>query len=246
MWRIDRNRASVDASGLSARVDLQQPDAGLVDVAWHGNPWCNSRLFQVRQPLSSSGYELLDAYVRGPDLVAVYRTPSNESLATQVYWRFIAYPDLDAAGVELIVSVQTELLDDDPCLTVGSELPCSGILQAIGPGTAGFARVSLPEGATDEPCRCTGTGLFLYGLNAGRGSYLEMVHPADFFAGEFERTPESSVLRSRFELFEERLEKGVLRRARSCGLLLGHTQEAEPTARECYRRWLASDAPLTT
>jgi len=99
--------------------------------------------------------------------------------------------------------------------------------------------------AAGAPCRRTGTGLFLYRLDAGYGSYLEMVHPADFFKAYFERSCEGDVLRSRFELFEERLEKGVLRRARASGLLLRHGQDAESAARECYRRWLASAAPLT-
>jgi hypothetical protein len=245
MWRINQNQASVNASGLSARVNLQQPHSGLVDVVWHGTSWPHSRLFQVRPPRSGSRYDLLDAYVRGRDLVACYRTPSHESLAIQVYWRFIAHPDLDAAGVELIVSVQTELLDDDPCLTVGSELSCCDVLQAGVPITAAFTRVSPVERASSEPCRGTGTGLFLYRLDAERGGYLEMVHPADFFRADFERGSEPDVLRSRFELFEERLEKGVLRRARASGLLLRRGQDAESVAWECYRRWLVSAAPLT-
>jgi hypothetical protein len=244
MWRIDQTQASLNAPGLSARVNLQQPDHGLANIGWHETPVSNARLLQVRR--TGIGPRLVDAYVRGADLVACYdyETPSSGSLAAQVYWRYIEYADLGAAGFELIVSVETELLDDDPCLAFGSELPCSELLQAANEGATDFRRVPVPDTAADEPCRCTGVGLFLHRLGAGPFRYLEMAHPADFFAAEFEQGPAPGILRSRFRLFEERLEKGVIRRARARGLLCQHAQNDEAVAQECYRRLLASESPL--
>jgi hypothetical protein len=72
-----------------------------------------------------------------------------------------------------------------------------------------------------------------------------MVHPADFFAAEFEQGPAPGILRSRFGFFAERLEKGVIRRARARGLLCLCAEHDEAVAQECYRRLLASESPLT-
>ena len=244
MWRIDQIQASLDAPELSARVNLQQPDDGLINIHWHETPVSNARLLQVRRARSGSGQRLVEAHVRGTDLVAFYKTPSSGSLAAQVYWRYIEYADLGAAGLELIVSVETELLDDEPCLALGSEMPCSELLQAANEDATGFERVPVPGTAADEPCRCTGVGLFLHRFGEGPFGFLEMVHPADFFAAEFEPGP--GMVRSRFGLFEERLERGVIRRARARGLLYRPTRDDKAVARECYRRFLASESPLTT
>jgi hypothetical protein len=244
MWRINQNHASVNAAGLSASLNLRRPDRGLVDLVWQESPWPKCRLFQIRHPLARHGFELLDAYVRGADLVASYCLPSNRALAMQVYWRLLAYPEFQAAGIELIVSVQTELLDDDPCLTVHSELPQGELLQASGLATGEFAPVGLPEPTAGGACRCTGAGVFLDRLAAG-GGVLQAVHPADFSTAVFESDAGADVVRCRFALFEERLEKGVLRRARACGLLLGQTPDTEAAAWGCYRDWLAAEAPLT-
>ena len=46
-------------------------------------------------------------------------------------------------------------------------------------------------------------------------------------------------------LFEERLEKGVIRRARARGLLCLDARDGEAVAGECYRRLLASESPLS-
>lgn len=245
MWRIDQTQASLSASGLSARVNLQQPDVGIADIDWQGIRILGARLMQVRRVRSDVGQHLVDAYVRGADLIAVYKTRSSGAVATQVYWRYVEHADLCVAGFELVVSVQTELLDDDPRIALISELPCIDLFQAANRNVTGLTRIRLPETEKDEYCRCTGVGLFLYRWADQHGGYLEMVHPADFFAGEFGSGPNSGIVRSRFGLFEERLEKGVIRRARARGLLCLDTRDGEALAGECYRRLLASESPLT-
>ncbi len=243
MWRIDQTQASLSASGLSARVNLQQPDLGLADIVWQGIPIPSARLLQVRRPRTDVGQQLVDAYVRGTDLIAVYEARLNKAVATQLYWRCVEHADLRIVGVELIVSVQTELLDDDPGLALISELPCVKLFQAADRNVTDVTRVCLT--GADEPGRRAGVGLFLYSLGVGRGGYLEMVHPADFDTVEIEPGAHPGILRSRFGLFEERLEKGVIRRARACGLLGLDACDSEAVAGECYRRWLASESPLS-
>jgi hypothetical protein len=243
MWRIDQTQASLSTSGLSARVNLQQPDLGLADIVWQGTAIPGARLLQVQRPRTDVGQHLVDAYVRGTDLIAVYETRLSGAVATQLYWRYVEHADLRIVGVELIVSVQTELLDDDPGLALISELPWVELFQAANRNVTGLTRVCLT--GTDGPCRRAGVGLFLYSLGEGLGGYLEMVHPADFDTVEFELGPHPGILRSRFGLFEERLEKGVIRRARARGLLGLDACAGEAVAGECYRRWLASESPLS-
>jgi hypothetical protein len=245
MWRIDRTQASLSASGLSARVNLQRPEFGITDIVWQGTPIPGARLLQARRPQSDFTPSLVDAYVRGTDLIAVYESRLGGAVATQLYWRYVEHADLCVAGIELIVSVQTELLDDDPGLALISELPCSELLQAANRDATCFARVGVPETEAEGPCRCAGVGLFLYRFGKVRGGYLEMVYPADFCTAEFGPGANPENMRSRFTLFEERLEKGVIRRARARGLLCLDTRDGEAVAGECYRRWLASESPLS-
>jgi hypothetical protein len=245
MWRIDQTHASLNASGLSARVNLQQPELGIADIVWQGAPVAGAQLLQVRHPQFDVGPHLIDAYVRGTDLIAVYGNRLRGAVTTQLYWRCVEHPDLCVAGVELIVSVQTELLDDDPGLALTSDLPCSELFQAANRDVTCIARVPVPETEADGPCRRSGVGLFLYRFGKVPGSYLEMVHPADFSTVEFIPEPNSVNMRSRFQLFEERLEKGVIRRARARGLLCPSTRDGKVVAGECYRRLLASESPLS-
>jgi hypothetical protein len=245
MWRIDQTQASLSVSGLSARVNLQQPDLGIADLICQGTPLVGARLLQLRRLRSGAGQHLVDAYVRGTDLIAVYETRSSGAVTTQLYWRYVEHADLCLAGFELIVSVQTELLDDDPELALISELPCVELFQAVKADAARLARVPVPETKPDAPCRCTGVGLFLYRFGKAPGGYLEMVPPADFDHVEFEPGANPETVCSRFKLFEERLEKGVIRRARVRGLLGVDPRHGETVAGECYRRLLASESPLS-
>jgi hypothetical protein len=245
MWRIDQTQASLNASGLSARVNLQRPDLGLADLIWQGTPVVGARLLQVRQPQSDAGQHLVDAYVRGADLIAVYETGSSKAVTTHVYWRYVEHADLCLAGFELIVSVQTERMDDAPGLALVSELPCVELFQAIKADPACLARVPVSETAPAEPCRCTGVGVFLYRFGKPPGGYLELVPPADFDHVDFAPGANPETLCSRFTLFEERLEKGVIRRARVRGLLGLDPRHGEPVAGECYRRLLDSESPLS-
>lgn len=245
MWHIDQTQASLSVSGLSARVDLQHPDLGIADIVWQGIPVPGARLLQVRRPRSDVGQYRVDAYVRGTDLIAVYETRESGAVATQLYWRYVEHADLGVAGFELIASVQTELLDDSLASAVISELPCIELVRAANREATCFARICWPETDADRLGRCPGAGLVLYRFGKVSGGYIEMVHPADFRTMEFGPGPHPGLVRSRFELFEERLEKGVIRRARARGLLCRDSDDGEAIATECYRRLLVSESPLS-
>jgi hypothetical protein len=245
MWRIEGSEASLSTLRLSARVDLRQPEQGLADVARRERALPDARLLQVQLADVGNGQRLVDAYVRSLDLVAAYEAASGLASATQIYWRYVEHADLEAAGVELIVSVRTESLDADPRMAFGSELACREVLQAAGSDATSFQSIPVSAKTCDRPLRRAGVGLFVARLCDDAVSYVEMVHPADFSAIELAAggSPAGCV-RSRFPLFEERLEKGVIRRTRVQGLLCRREGD-EAVARECYLRFLASAAPLT-
>jgi hypothetical protein len=246
MWQITEFHARLRTPSLSAKVNLRHPEQGLVDVEWLQEPLVDAQLLQVPMSGAELSRQLTDSYVRGLDLVTSYAADAGQSVTTQIYWRYFAHADLQAAGIEVIVSVRTESAEADSCLALGSKLPCRELLQAVTPEARRFESCGgLPGMAGQSIGRDRdGVGLFLRRLN-DNASYVEMVHPADFLAVEFvSRGGPTPCVRSRFRLLEERVEKGVIRRVRGRGLLCPR-QDDEAVAREGYRRWLASAWPLS-
>jgi hypothetical protein len=81
-------------------------------------------------------------------------------------------------------------------------------------------------------------------LHGAAYSYAEMVHPADFAGASLELRGEE-LLRFSHPLFAERLEKGVIRRVRLCGVFLPRDRDLEK-ASAIYRNFIAEPLPLTT
>ena len=136
----------------------------------------------------------IDGYVRGSDLVATYEGAAPHALRLQAYWRAIApgdfSPQLAAdvlAAFDLIVSVNTSLLDDDPQSAV-----CGKLLGAAAP-------TEFRHGA------------FAVRIGDPNLSWLEMVHPSDYCHSAAEQVAPDGV-GIRHELFRRRLEKGVILR----------------------------------
>ncbi len=245
MWEIDDRTASMRLASLTAQVDLLRPCEGLHNVCVHGEPIAEARLLQARtgsRP-TEQGDELVDNYVRGTDLVAVYASASQRSVNTQIYRRAIQHDAVDAAGVEIIASVQTSLLDSDPRMTIGSTLPRCDVWRLLDESESRFERVDTADA---KPFVLeSGAGLFLFRMPGTRCSYIEMIHPADFTATEIRACASSREgVCSEFRLFDEPLERGVIRRGRVRGMFL-ECEGDEKAAVECYRRFVESAAPLT-
>jgi len=202
-------------------------------------------MLQIRRGDESSDQsnEPLDSYVRGTDLVAVYASTAERDLVADIYWRAIQYDAVGAVGVEIIASVETSLLDSDPRMTVGSALPDCDILRLSDERESRFAPVAATYGEPFGPE--SGAGVFLFRLPGTTRSYVEMIHPADFTTAEIQASASGTErICSKFRLFNEPLEKGVIRRARVCGVWLAR-QGDENFAVECYRHFVQSAAPLT-
>jgi len=289
MWRFENKQALLLNPSWTLELDVESPDAGLGDLAI-GGP-CpeqapvfqrfGAKLLQIQSPYQDSiGRPVCEsAYVRGADLVATYRMSNSHEICWQVYWRELVAEENAIGGIELIVSVQTDLLDSDPRLYVGSHFAAVELLK-IAPGTSQHAcsvdigsgceetgrapgrgdedtasaegrelpgQVSSPSRSIARPTFASldPPGALLARPPQASFSYLELIHPADFSAVEVTGDgAEPPTFASRFHLFDDHLEKGVIRRARLRAVVLPRADDIA-MATACYHSFLQSAIPLT-
>jgi hypothetical protein len=218
-WRLDQHTAHLASPILSAQIDLARPDAGCQHAQFRGQSLGLAHWLAVKPSVASAPIAIEDSFSRGDDLVATYAESPAWPIRWQVYWRLL---DADAlgpalAGIELIVSAQTSLLDSLPALRVETVL--AGAIASV--HQASTVRAPLP-----------GTKL----------SYLQLIHPADNQGTEIDQPP--GQLTIRHPLFLRSLEKGVILRARLRGLILDQTNQ-ESTAQTCAALIRDSPTPLT-
>ena len=247
MWQVEGDWASLSAHRFVARVSPCAPREGLFGVRFDEREITDARLMQLRNVDASCEKDTRDLFVRGPDLVVPYSGRATDGLSCQVHWRAIESREPQAVGVEIVVSVQTNLLDADASIVLGNELPCTEVLHLCEDGTQSRVVTDASQRpSSPDADQISQPGLLLYRLADGAGSCVEMVHPTDFLTGQVVGTgAESGLVRSTFTLFGERLEKGVIRRARARTLFLS-AEDDEARAVECYRRFAASPSLLTT
>lgn len=157
----------------------------------------------------------LETYIRGNDFVASFEQPGPLPAVPQLYWRVRPRSSTAAIGIELIVSMRTDLLDSRPQMSVISE---------IGNSDAGDLTLRLLHVSAEV-------------------SYFQLVHPDDFFAVEERRIENKRRITT--TLFPERMEKGVIRRARICGWFLPAENDLSLAA-ELAQEFIAESPPLTT
>jgi hypothetical protein len=217
-WTSAGGLATLQSDSLSARLDIARPQAGCHDVHFRGAPLNLSRWLAVF-PASPAPVAVEDVFIRGGDLVVTYAESPQWPVRWQVYWRLLSEQSLGPAlaGLELIVSAQTSLLDSSPAMLAETELS--------GPGSL----VSLEAGIVT---RLANTEL----------SYIQLVHPADFRGTDVQSTPDH--VRLAHPLFSKFLEKGVILRARLRGLL-AESAAGESAFDTCWRLFRDSPTPLT-
>ena len=264
-WQIVGRTATLRTECLTATVDPDDPAAGLRVDSLCGQMVAGAALFGVQlAPSVPATAAPVDCFARGNDFVATYAETADRPFRAQIYWRLIdnetdgGHRAEPIAALELIISVQTSRLDSDTSLAVCTTF--AGVeswrmLDATDdrltadndPSPNDVSRHNISDGdpvvpefhGSDSPGCC-----LLRPVGSGP-SYLEMVHPADFRQTTFEWTTDSPpVVRLAHRLFAERLEKGVILRSRIRGLFVPRSHDTE-TARTEYRRFAASEPPLT-
>jgi hypothetical protein len=229
----------------SAQVDVSRPQLGLHQLALDGTPLDGQLLSVVPSDVSPWSPKVADAYVRGNDLVATYEPTADWPYAPQLDWRAEPADDVEGviASLALLVSIQTSLLDTHPRIDVASCLPADEVLRvAIGDGEDVHVEAFLGGERTIHPR--ANVCCVLRRLPGGKLSYAELMPASDFRQLAVEYQPDG-VCRTRWELFAEFLEKGVIRRARLQLALLDQDHDLELAAASGHglkRRPL----PLTT
>jgi hypothetical protein len=193
-------------------------------------------------PLSEQG--LSEVYVRGADLVANYARTVSGQFTPQIYWR--GRCTAEAAGVELIISMQTDQLHSDPTLKTTSQLPAGQLLQVEVTDPPRFRELTTDSAPSASGPGGTDPSLLLFRFASCPVSYAEMVYPTDL--GCFwlrDRPAEQGGWQCGYRLLHENLEKGVIRRARLAGWLLPREEDGS-TAVALFQSFLRSPLPLTT
>ncbi|MEN1678096.1 MAG: hypothetical protein AAGJ46_00775 [Planctomycetota bacterium] len=146
--------------------------------------------FGVRPAVEDAMFPLVDYYARGTDLVASYGPCDAFPFRTEVYWRG------DGVGLQFIVSVETDLLDSHPVILVLSRVSaCGGVDSDYAPRMSEERVVRVQQ--------------------LGGGDWCEVVHPSDQREASHKwRFLQGGIGESRWSLFSQSLEKGVIRRAR--------------------------------
>lgn len=249
MWHLDQNKAVLESRTLAIEIDIQSPHSGAVFCQAEGKTWRGANLLQILSISSDEAgvAKCENVHRRGFDLVVDYRMSKVPEFTWQVYWRVLT--DLDSqhalGGVELILSVQTELLDSDPRMLVESHFVNSRLLQVAGGPPAAVEPIEVDAADSLSPVKLNPPGILMVRPCEGSCSYLELVHPSDFIdVRVLRKSPDSSDFASRFTMFEAPLEKGVIRRGRLRALLLSREDDVA-SARACYEQFVASPIPLT-
>ena len=201
----------------------------------------------------------MSAYCRGDDLVAEYRATEDWPIRLDVTWRMVPPGGAGRilAGIDLILSVRTELLDSLPALAVQSTLQAAEVLHLDGRAAETWEAEALAErdalpcpsllGACHPPIEPSGACLpecLVFRLPGVDASYTEMLYPADFQRSVLlSRKTGNPAFDFRHTLFADRLEKGVILRAWIRGLFVPLAGDVE-AAKVCHRLFFSAGPPL--
>jgi hypothetical protein len=253
-WQLDGHVAHLTTDALRAEVDVSNPAGGLKILAAQNSVLDGAILFRVGLPhriRSNAAPERVprdsvDFLTRCNDLIATYSETAYTPFRAQAYWRYIPPPShVDGQpAVELILSIQTNLLNSDPTLTVETDLSAARVSRFT--DTLSARMIDLSNTATPAVfSHETGSGCFHFQLAHAPLAYTEMVHPTDFHHSTLERVAgQGTSLRLSHRLFWQRLEKGVILRSRIRGLFTPVETDAATIARG-YQEFATSGPPLT-
>ena len=244
-WNLEDRWAKLRLGKLAATVDLLEPAPGCTSCGSTA-PWHAARLLEVG--IGAATATQLDAYVRERDLVVTYeQTDARPFRATSLFAGGLVRGHGALAAIELVLSVQTSLWDSDPGLTVGSIVPGGECLRLVKVEEQLVERLSPvagqgQSGGTSGPCRsrrwssrsmAPAASCFAHAQTDV--TYIEMVHPVDFSCSLLNAMPHGleKHLEIRHRLFVQRLEKGVILRARVRSAFVPRHDDVAAAAPHC-------------
>ncbi|MEX2173155.1 MAG: hypothetical protein WD872_02260 [Pirellulaceae bacterium] len=244
-WRLENEIGGLRCGPLSAAVRLNELELGLTAITWHDRACDAFRALHIYAPVWGPRPAIGEAYVRGADLVATYKPSAEGEITTQYYWRSRFDPHLNAAAIEVVLSVQTALLDSSPITGLDHAVREGVVLQASALDPEAFQQHAPGHATIQFKSNVSRVCLFVLREPALGLSLATMVHPSDFFDAQLVYTPEYLASSVRTRLFPGRLEKGVIRRARIGGWFLPAENDLA-VAVELAKRFIDEPLPLTT
>jgi len=220
--------AGLVATSGDRSLDLAAPAAGLGET----RPGEADRLLglDLRSPRGEAG--LVDHWVRGDDLVAVYEPADPRRLRATAIWRPLPAP---ATGWELVVSAQTSLVESDSAVAVTASLAADELSWSRGDASGPNAWLPLDGTACPPEATCLR-------VRRGAEAVLVAVHPAD--ARQIVISRAGPRVHVNCWLFSTALEKGVLLRSRVLAAVGPATDTAWADA--ILAAFAAAPPPLTT
>jgi len=146
-------------------------------------------------------------------------------------------------AIDVIVAIQTKLLDTVPRVTLCSELECDECIflpaapRGEGVDVRAMQRTTGSSQTIDTP------GCVMWRFDALNTSYVEMVHPHDFVSVRI--TADGRRHAVRWDLMGHFMEKGVIRRLQSRGALVP-LESDQKSAAAAYAEFTHRPPPLTT
>lgn len=214
-WRLEGPIAHLAGRELQARLNLAAPGYGLAHLHYRGAS-LEGRLLGV-QIGECDAAEPDEAYVRGNDLVVVYRETDSQPFSVQVYWSIVDAAPIGAAEIDAVVSIQTRAWEAYPQIHVHSTVGSGDRVEAVSD-----AVVLRPHSA--------------------EWSYLEATLPGDFTL--VPAKVDAGMLCARWSFGGEFMERGVIRRLRLRGALAPRTGDLD-ALRRLRAGLLAEPPPLT-
>jgi hypothetical protein len=273
-WQIQDHVARLTTEQISAGIDSLNPAGGATVTSAGNVALSDITLFRVGLPalspspltgegrgeaealpsaIAQSPMSPVEFFARGKDLIAIYSERPDRPFRAQICWRLIgsqyggeSLVELPhVAALELILSIQTSLLDSDPAVEVETELAARQASQLADTASARFNDVPTLVTAT-MLSPDTGAGCFRFPLAGRQLVYIEMIHPADFHRATLApRGTNPMAIGLAHRLFPQRLEKGVILRSRLRGFF-APAEVANSAVARAYQEFAASEPPLTT
>jgi hypothetical protein len=237
IWNLAGQQATLSLPTLVAHLDAAHPEQGLGQLKFFDHS-LGRRVLGVATSAGGDELgdkteldelELIEAFVRENDLVAAYAARADEEFRWQVDWR-VSCPTTDVVVLDLIVSLQTRLLESYPQVVVCSQLDAD---------QAGFV---CDGNLVDAPLAVHDLSIALFRWK-DKCSYAEMTHPDDQ-GNCVVHTSDDGVISLERRLGGAFLEKGVIRRMRVRGVFLPPADDAI-FAQRYLAKLVAASPPLT-
>ena len=238
-WKFEQI-ALLSADHVSGRVDLAHPETGFQLQSVHGNANNDCNVFAASHRPAVER-RLVDHYVRANDLICTYRTDDKSDelqITEQVYWRVLTEESALGCSMEVMVSLQTDLLGLSPRVQLHSSFArCK--LYAI-------AETGSKPIAVTESSQLDGDTIAVQLVSDDGWSYIQALHPRDSDSCEaIELEFENNRISINTILFVDHLEKGVIRRARMRGTFCDSPNPPAAEFQKWYAQFIESELPLT-